>query len=124
MRWCRLTVTGRDGHVLARVVLQGRGTPDVAAVDQVARWALTAARLGAVVRLGDVAPELRELLALAGLVEADEVPAATLVVEVDDDDDEPDGGLAVQVQRQPEGGEQALGAHEGQEELHPGDPAA
>jgi hypothetical protein len=97
MRWCRLTVTGPDGQVLARVVVQGRGTPDLAAVDEVARAALQAARSGAAVTLGDVAPELAELLDLAGLV--------------------------VQVEGEPECGEQALRSHESEEELHPGDAA-
>ena len=98
MRWCRLTVTGSDGQVLARVVLEGRGTPDLAVVDDVARAALQAARLGATIRLGEVVPELQELLDLAG--------------------------LRVEVEGEPEGGEQALRVHEREEELHPGDPPA
>jgi len=97
MRWCRLTVTGQDGTVLARTVLQGSGAPDLGAVDEVARWALWATRVGASVRLGDVAPELAELLRLAG--------------------------LAVHVEGEPEGREEPLGVHEGEEELHPGDAA-
>ncbi|HZQ56531.1 MAG TPA: hypothetical protein VFA84_00765 [Acidimicrobiales bacterium] len=97
MRWCQLTLTGRDGRVLARIVLQGRGIPDIAAVDEVARWMLRASRLGIAVRVGDASSQMAELLALAG--------------------------LPVEVDRQPEGGEQALGVEEVEEEVHPGDPA-
>ena len=97
MLWCQLTVTGRDGRVLARVVLQGTGEPDLATVDQVARVALWARRMGAEVRAGDIAPQLGELLDLAG--------------------------LGVQVEGEPEGGEKPLGVEEGEEELHPRDAA-
>ncbi len=97
MRWCRLTVTERDGKVLARVVLQGAGAPGLGAVDDVARMALWAGRLGGTVVLRDVAPQLAELLGLSG--------------------------LRVEVQGEPEGGEQALVVEEVEEERHPPDAA-
>ena len=97
MRWCRLSVTGPDGRVLAGAVLQGTGAPDLAVVDDVARAALWARRVGATVVLSDVVPELAELLDLAG--------------------------LGVEVRREPEGGEQALLVEEGEEEGHPPDAA-
>jgi hypothetical protein len=97
MRWCQVTVTGPDGQVLARVVLQGRGIPDLGAVDEVARWLLWAGRLGAMARVGDATSEMEELLALAG--------------------------LPVEVERQLEGGEEALGVEEVEKEVHPGDAA-
>jgi hypothetical protein len=97
MRWCRLTVTGREGAVLAQVDLGGSGAPDLAVVDTVARYALLAGRLRATVVLRDAAPELLELLGLAG--------------------------LCVEVEREPEGGEQALRLEEVEEEGHPPDAA-
>jgi len=50
-----------------------------------------------VARVVDASSEMAELLALAA--------------------------LPVEVQRQPEGGEEALGVEEVEEEVHPGDPA-
>jgi hypothetical protein len=97
MRWCRLTVTGRDGRVRAQIIVQGRGIPDLAAVDEVARWVLQAARAGASVSVGDATSEMAELLELAG--------------------------LPVEVQRQPERREEAPRAHEVEEDVHPGDAA-
>jgi hypothetical protein len=66
-RWCRVTVLGPDGTVLARRVLAGAGRPGLAAVDRVARLALLAGRIGGSIALTEVAPALAELLALAGL---------------------------------------------------------
>ncbi|HVN51819.1 MAG TPA: hypothetical protein VMT43_10325 [Acidimicrobiales bacterium] len=83
---------------MLRSVLRGPGTPDLATVDDVARLALRAARLGGVLAITDLSPDLEELLDLAG--------------------------LGVEVQWQPEGGEEALGVEEVEEELHPDDPTA
>jgi hypothetical protein len=94
-QWCRVTVVGRDGAVLARGVLGGPGAPDLSGVDRVARLSLLAGRLGGGIVLAEVAPELRALLELCG--------------------------LRVEVEGQAERGEQALGVEEGQEEAHPGD---
>jgi hypothetical protein len=47
--------------------MEGCGCPDLGAVDQLARFALTAGRRGERLVLHDVSPELAELLELAGL---------------------------------------------------------
>ncbi|MGH3931450.1 MAG: hypothetical protein ACRDTF_15940 [Pseudonocardiaceae bacterium] len=47
--------------------LTGWGRPDLAVVDELARWQLTARRLGCSIRLRDVCGELSELLDLVGL---------------------------------------------------------
>jgi ABC-type transporter Mla MlaB component len=54
--------------------LSGVVEPDATALDGLARLQLTARRLGRVLRLCHVQPEMRELLALAGLT--DVVPEA------------------------------------------------
>lgn len=66
-RWCRVTVLAPDGSALAEVALEGPGTPDLAAVDDVARLALVAIRLGGRVALTEVSPAMRGLLDLVGL---------------------------------------------------------
>ena len=101
--WCRVTVVGPDGTEVLRRALLGPGRPDLATVDDVARLALHAARLGGALSITDLSPDLRELLDLAGL------PAERVVVEVEG---------------QTEGGEEALGVEEVEEELHPDDPPA
>jgi hypothetical protein len=65
--WCRITVRGPDGAVLGGFTLDGACDPDLAAVDDVARVALQAARLGGRITLRDVSPAMRALLDLAGL---------------------------------------------------------
>jgi hypothetical protein len=100
--WCRVTVVGVDGAELARCVLEGPGAPDLSAVDDVARLALAAGRLGGAVVLTELSPELRALFELAGL---------RLGV----------AGLRVEVEGQTEFGEEPVGVQEGQEERHPGD---
>jgi hypothetical protein len=65
--WCRVTIAGPDGALLATFVLEGPGEPDVGAVDDVARLALAASRLGGTAIVADVLPGLRALLELAGL---------------------------------------------------------
>lgn len=64
--WCRATILGPDGAVLASRVLEGPGPPDIGAVDQVASLVLLAGRLGGGVTLSEVCVALRELLGLAG----------------------------------------------------------
>jgi len=64
--WCRVTVWGPDGAVLGGFTLEGRCDPDLAAVDDVARVALQAARLGGRITLCEVSPAMRSLLDLAG----------------------------------------------------------
>jgi hypothetical protein len=94
--WCRITVFGPDGSELLRSALGGPGRPDVGTVDDVARLALHAVRLGGTLAITDLSPDLRALLDLAGLV--------------------------VEVEGQAEGGEEALVVEEVEEELHPDDP--
>jgi hypothetical protein len=93
-QWCRATVTGPDGAVLATLVLEGRGAAHLGVVDAVARLAVLAGRAGAALLL-EASSETAELLELAG--------------------------LPVEVQRQAEGGEQPLLVQQGEEEAHPGD---
>jgi hypothetical protein len=66
-RWCRITVLGPDGAVLARRVLEGPGDPDVDAVEVVARMALLSGRVSGTIGIAEVSPEMRDLLDLAGL---------------------------------------------------------
>jgi hypothetical protein len=96
--WCRITAFDAGGEVTATWVLTGDGPPDLAAVDSIAKQALTATRAGGHLVLAEVAPRLRELLVLAG--------------------------LPVEMQGQPECREQALRIEEVEEERHLGDPPA
>jgi hypothetical protein len=66
-RWCRVRLFGREGDLLGSCQLGGPSAPDLGAVDEVARLALLAARIGGRIELVDVTPALRELLELAGL---------------------------------------------------------
>lgn len=100
--WCRVRLVGHDGAALACSTLSGPSAPDLRAVNDVARLALMARRLGYGIVLDEVAPALRALLELAGLL-----------VEV--------AGLGVEVQGQAELGEEPLGFQERQEERQPGD---
>ena len=94
-RWCRVLVVGADHTSLASHQLSGPGLPDLGTVDQVARLALRARRVGGRIILSDVSPALDALLSLAG--------------------------LGVEMERETEGGEEALGVEGGQEKLHTGD---
>jgi hypothetical protein len=85
----------RGEVALGRAVVEGDGPPGLEAVDAVARLTLFARRLDARVVCSEIVPALSELLELAG--------------------------LDVEVQRQPEGGEEPLAIQRGQEEVHPGD---
>ncbi len=83
-RWCRITI-----------VLEGPGAPDLAAVDDLARWQLLGHRLGGRVVVDQVAPQMTQLLELAG--------------------------LGVEVQWQAEGWEQPIVVQQVEEEGHLGD---
>jgi hypothetical protein len=85
-RWCEVVLVGPGDTGVVRCDLRGRGAPDLRAVDDVAQFALLARRLGSALVLVDVDPGLRELLELAG--------------------------LRVEVQREPELGEEPLGVEE------------
>ena len=95
MLWCRVTMVDPEGNALASGVLEGPTAPDIGAVDDVARLALMAKRLGGGLVLTDVSADLRALVELTGLV--------------------------VEMQREPERGEQALGVQQVEEERHAGD---
>ena len=66
-RWCRVTLFGPGGDPLASWDMGAARPADLAAVDEVARIALLAGRLGGRVALTEVSGGMRELLALAGL---------------------------------------------------------
>jgi len=95
--WCRVLIVGPEGTQLACFVLEGKGAPDISAVDALAQLALFARRLGGDVVVAEVSVALSGLLELAG--------------------------LGLEMQRQPELGEESLGLQKGQEERHLGDPA-
>jgi hypothetical protein len=93
--WCRVSIVGPDDTELVAYALEGPGRPDLGAVDDVARWAQLAGRLGGRMVIADLSPSLGELLELVG--------------------------LSVEVQGQAEEGEETLGLHQRQEEAHGGD---
>ena len=93
MLWGRVVVIDPSGTEREACTLRGNGSPDLGAVDLLARMQLTAIRAGGRIRLTAVSKELAELLDLAG--------------------------LGREVGGQPEGGEQ-VGVEEG---VEPGDPA-
>ena len=139
--WCRVTLFGPDGARLAGWDMGAGRPPDLAAVDEVARIALLAARLGGRVVLTRVSDRMRELLGLAGLpIEVGEAaddgrvegPAGEGAAGEGAAGEGAAGGgaagggaagerSAVEVERQPELGEEPLRLQEGQEEAHPGD---
>jgi hypothetical protein len=82
--------------VVACCELDGPGSPGLGAVDDVARFALLATRLGGSITLAQVSSAMRELLELAG--------------------------LCVEMEGQAELGEQPSGIQQRKEEIHPGDP--
>ncbi len=96
-RWCRVTLVGPDGTVVASCELDGPGSPGLGAVDDLARLALLASRLGGGITLAEVSPAMRELVELAG--------------------------LCVKMEGQAELGEEPLWIQQREEEIHPGDPS-
>jgi hypothetical protein len=117
--WGTILVIGPCGGEVARLALPGRGSPDLGAVDAVARLALAARRRGFSLRV-DAEPELAAVLALAGL-DAEVVGLEVAALEVGvlevgvlegagPDLRRPDrrplrpGGLGIEVPGQPEGG--------------------
>lgn len=66
-RYCRVTLLGPAGEPVGAGHLEGRGPPDMATVGAVAQLALAAVRAGGRLVVDDVAPDLGELLRLAGL---------------------------------------------------------
>lgn len=93
--WAIVRILGAAGDEVARRTVAGTGAPDLAAVDEVARLALLAARLGGRAVLAGAMPALRELVALAA--------------------------LPVEVEGEPEGREEPLAVEQRQEERHVGD---
>ena len=65
--WCRVTTVGPDGVAVASGLLEGPVAPDMSVVDDLARMALMAKRLGGSILLTEVCADLRALLELAGL---------------------------------------------------------
>ena len=96
-RWCRVTVLDPNGIELCCVALEGPGDPDLGTVDDLARLALVAKRLGGGIVVNDMSSALHELVDLTG--------------------------LRIDVQGQTEGREESLGVQESQEERHLGDPS-
>ncbi len=96
-RWCRIRIVRSDGTPLVDRVLEGQGRPDLEAVDDVARAALMARRLGVGILVTEASPDMAELLYLAG--------------------------LRIEVEGKAERGEEPVRVEEVQEEVHPGDPS-
>lgn len=66
--WCRATAAGCQGSQTgSSVVIAGTRAPDLAAVDELARWMLGVTRAGGSVVIEYVAPKMAELLDLSGL---------------------------------------------------------
>jgi hypothetical protein len=120
-----MVVLVRGDAEVATWPLVGRGRPDLAVVDELARWRLGAQRLGCSIRLRDACVDLLELLELVGLREI--LTGATEPV----DDSSRDASLpqppgrARHCLRFEAGGEAERGEQAGVEEIvHPDDPIA
>jgi hypothetical protein len=92
---CRLTIQNPDGLVIS-AELEGSGPPDLATVDRVARLLLESGRVGSLLSC-QVTSGLAELMELAGLDLA---------------------AFGVELQGEPELGEEPLRFQHGQEERH------
>ena len=114
--WCRVRVVRPDATVVGGASLRGPGPPDMGAVEHVASLLLEARRLGARLVLSEVCDELADLLELAGLTEMTCPLRATASSEAVGAADS-----AVEMQGQTEGGKEALGVEEVEEEAHLGD---
>jgi hypothetical protein len=93
--WCRVSLVGPAGGAVLSWLVEGPDPPDLGTVDDLARLALLAGRLGGVIVVTELSPPLRDLLDLAG--------------------------LGVQVEREPERREEPFGVQRGEEVVHPGD---
>lgn len=67
--WCQVAIVAPSGSELARFSLSGPDNPDLGVVDRLARLCLLMGRHGGKVVLGQMCPELVQLLELAGLAE-------------------------------------------------------
>src|SRR5262245_24880676 len=77
---------------------------DIAAVDALARMALAARRLGRAIELDGAGPELRMLIAFAGLIEVlrcEDIPASGSVVEVVGQSEQREEALRIEEERDP-----------------------
>jgi hypothetical protein len=93
--WCRVAMLEPDGSVYAAWTVRGTRAPDFRTVDAIAQLALSARRSGARLQITHATSELRELLALSGLI--------------------------FEMQRQPEERKEPLRIEQRQEEAHRGD---
>jgi hypothetical protein len=93
--WCRVRAVDRDGTVRDAGTFGGSAPPELEAVDRLARILLAVTREGERPFLVVVDARLARLLELVGLAD-----------------------LVVEVQREAEGGEEALRVEEGEEEAH------
>lgn len=66
--WGHLAVVGSSGVILVTRVVEGRGRPDLAVVNAVARWQLHARRAGGYIVLWGLDEDLTVLLDLVGLL--------------------------------------------------------
>ena len=66
--WGRVVGVGPDGAVLWVRVIGGQGPPDLAAVEELARWLLAARRAGGSIALQEQCEALARLLDLVGLL--------------------------------------------------------
>lgn len=96
--WCRVRWVGPGGLAQDGGAFGGIGPPDLRAVDRLGRLLVSRAGWGERPVLTDVCPRLAELLELVGL-----------------------GELVVEMQREPEGGEEPFGVQEREKEAHLGD---
>jgi hypothetical protein len=68
VQWCRVAVTRPDGTVAGAWVWEGVESPDLDAVDMLARCTLDARRRGLMLVATEMCEELRSLLDLTGLL--------------------------------------------------------
>jgi hypothetical protein len=93
--WVRIVFVGPTGSEVAAWVIEGPDPPDLAVVEAVARLQLLARRYGGCIELQELNADLAMLLEFVG--------------------------LAGELGREPEGGEDALGV---EERVEPGDPVS
>jgi hypothetical protein len=98
-QWCRFSLLDDQGSIVAGGVVAGGAKPDLDTVNLIARLALMAKRTGTTFQLVDACPQLLDLLELAGL------PVKVSVCQRKPSRLVDRGERAVQVEREPEGGE-------------------